>query len=204
MYCPILAKSRPEKLVIHARRRDGQGDIVWPVHIGPLVLNCSIFTLVFDETDILAGKRDVFYTGLNCKIPEEIRLILTRKQDHYDDMDWGSVPATFMRDLLSLVDMTILPLLDRINVPLTVYFFRPVGPGQEHLASLRLILEDVLSARHLMFGGRDASKPVCTIRTLSDYIEGGCEDEFPPDELHYWREMYEERKNLEKAQTERE
>jgi hypothetical protein len=178
IYCPILARARPEKLVIHARRRGGMGAIAWPVDRGMLVLNCPIFTLVLDETDILADVgKNVYYTGLDWKIPKNFRLVLTRKEYNYNDMARG-----FMRDLISLADMTILPLLARINVPLTVYLFRPVCPSEEHLERLRDLVDDVLGTRHrrhMAIEGRVGEgppKPKCTIKRLDDYIEEGCKE----------------------------
>jgi hypothetical protein len=210
MYCPILERARPEKLVIHARRRDGRREVVWPVVNHQLVLNCSTFTLVLDETDTLVwGSLPVHYEEIDWKIPKEIRLVITRERDHPDDVAQGSPSTTDMYErntyeLRSLLHKTILSLFGHTDVPITIYLFRPFGADGEHLAMLQGVIDGILSRRHQDQVDNKPKKPECTIKTLEDYIEEGCEDEFPPDELRYWREMYEERKNLEKAQTERE
>lgn len=87
----------------------------------------------------------------------------------------------------------IAPIIALDSIEITIYLFRQLDSDLSD--ALNAAIEADLTRRQRA-AGLDLipeGRPRYTIKTLSDYISEGLEDELLPEELEYWREQNQKR-----------
>jgi len=207
--CPNLAKIRPQKVVLHHIRlfdiETIQEDEMRELQI--VKVRCPTLTLVLnevgcEETWLYA---DMSYRDIDLKTLENLRIILHKTPRWLEDIAGRKLCSDrWPIDIHSLAKRMLGPTIAPVGPPIsiTIYLFSQLDP--KALACLRTSIDTDLSERRAAAGIGDSSaqadRPTYALKTLSDYITEGLEDELLPEELEYWREEY--RKRLPPAKAE--
>jgi hypothetical protein len=161
-------------------------------------VTCPSLTLVINEIDCALGKLPhlnwISYRGVDWQHVKEIRVIVNRTPPWLDRIA-ERVTCSKFPPLTSrrLVEGLLSPLIAGSHVPLTIYLFSEMDEAyitrvQE---TLPIALKDIPQKQ---FNPLPQRPPVAyTIKTLSDYIAEGAEDELLWQELKYWREEHQRR-----------
>jgi len=146
------------------------------------------------------------YEGVEWKYVTEIRLIALNASTNVDDIARRESSLSELQEFKRLTHTILLPLLDLADVPVTIYLFRPFGPGTGRAAQLKGIMGTVLAKRYqdnldellsLGFQMSDDGEPLTiTVKGLDEYIREGWEDELLAEELQYWRKENKRRGDL--------
>jgi len=87
------------------------------------------------------------------------------------------------------------------KVPLTIYVFDYFEPSEPVMIPMQQRLETLLARSYKaeQSSGSTPTQSRYTIKTLSDYIAEGHEDELLWQELQYWRELYQRLNDLRRS-----
>jgi len=208
--CPILDAVRPNKIVIHNSRTGnrlprGEPQTEWPMPHHRLTVECPVLTLVFDEFIYRLAKlpRKVNYRGVDWNRVKEIRIVVTGRlgqrlsktgQRKY------TPPSAYLDKKLRRVSM-LATLITGSKVPLTIYVFDYFEPSEPVMIPMQQRLETLLARSYKaeQSSGSTPTQSRYTIKTLSDYIAEGHEDELLWQELQYWRELYQRLNDLRRS-----
>jgi hypothetical protein len=218
--CPILQGARPLKLVLHNSRLNtmsaGPGmPTSWPmaahedVSIRPAMrVTAPTLTVVLGETDSgieeLPYKAD--YRGVDWTKVKHIRVIIANTPAWLDKKCQRETCSESIVDMHTLASTILLPIMSWVPASMSIYLFRDIQQGQVGLEDLADRLDALFIRREPLVNmfrskGRfnmppdTKCRPEYTIKTLSDYIEEGLEDELLWQELKYWREENQRRKS---------
>ena len=201
--CPTIAKIRPQKVVLHNTRvRDyaetPDMDEVILEHF-PFTVRCPTVTLVLDEMgcDNVTLEREAHYPQVNLDLLKELR-ILQDTPDWLDEIAQRSTCSsdeefTIKRLVLRILVPVMAPIIPSDSIKITIYLFRQLDAAS--IDALTAAIEADLSNRLKAAGLYlvQERRPEYTIKTLSDYISEGLEDELLPEELNHWREENQKR-----------
>jgi len=200
--CPTLARIRPQKVVLHHIRLydidTDREDGFWGYH--PVKVKCPTLTLVLDEVGCGGAwlEGDMSYRDIDLKTLENLRVVVHETPKWLDDIAGRIICSDgWPIDIDSLAKRMLGPIIAPVVSPIsiTIYLFSQLD--SKDLASLRTAIDTNLSERRAAAGIDDGSaqadRPTYALKTLSDYITEGLEDELLPEELEYWREEYQKR-----------
>jgi len=197
--CPTIAKIRPQKVVLHhTRLRDfdrvyGLDSLAKQV---PFTTRCPTLTLVLDETGCGGAWLDheASYRQVNLDFLREMRVIVHKTPKWLDRIAQRSTcsleeaTSTIVELASQMLGPVIAPIVALGSVAITIYLFRQIDSTSTD--ALTSAIEADLDKRPKPAGSDlEEGRPRCTIKTLSDYISEGLEDELLPEELKYWREQ---------------
>lgn len=196
--CAILQGARPEKIVIHSdKMMELQSHHDWPIFFGRVAIKSPAVTIILNEKDVTMGIRNKVanYSRVDWRYVKGIRLIVLNKPSSLDDITGSESSLSEVQHFKLLLDTILLPLFAIAEVPVTMYLFRPFGPGSGRLERLRSTLD--LRMRVLPWKGGHVDDPLIhIIGTLEHYLEQGCEDELSEEDLQYWRKESKRRGDL--------
>jgi hypothetical protein len=198
--CPTIAKIRPQKVVLHHSRLgdpdesdpDEDNDIA---KLFPFTIRCPTLTLVLDETGCEEGRlrQEASYQQVNLNLLKELRIIIHKTPKWLDDIARRSTCSinedfTIAGLASRMLGPVIHPIVTSGMIEITLYLFRQLDSTS--IDALTAAIEADLSERQTSAGLDlvQQGRPRYTIKTLSDYISEGLEDELLPEELQYWRE----------------
>jgi hypothetical protein len=203
--CPIIAKIRPQKVVLHNTRvRDyaeaPNMDEIISKHF-PFTARCPTLTLVLDEMgcDDVTLEREASYPQVNLDFLKEMRVIVHKTPKWLDRIAQRSTcsleeaTSTIAELASQMLGPVITPIVALGSLAITIYLFRQLDPAST--SALTAAIEADLSKRQQAAGPDlvQEGRPRYTIKTLSDYISEGLDDELLPEELEYWREQKQKR-----------
>jgi len=197
--CPTIAKMRPQKVVLHhTRLGDPEGthedDSVEEQF--PFTARCPTLTLVLDETGCKrdALEEEASYQHVNLDLLEELRIVVHKTPNWLDEIAQRSTCSSdedfTIAGLASrMLGPVIAPIIALDLIKITIYLFRQLDSASTN--ALTAAIEADLTRRPKAAGLDliQEGRPRYTIKTLSDYISEGLEDELLPEELKYWREQ---------------
>jgi hypothetical protein len=212
--CPIIAKIRPQKVVLHNTRvGDYAGvpnmDEIISKHF-PFTARCPTLTLVLDEMgcDDVTLEREASSPQVNLDLLKELRIILQKTPDWLNEIAQRSTCSsdeefTIKRLVLRILGPVMAPIVALGSTKITIYLFRQLDSAS--MDALTAAIEVDLSQRQKAAGLDlvQEGRPRYTIKTLSDYISEGLKDELLPEELEYWREQNQKRLAEKEAEKER-
>jgi hypothetical protein len=188
--CPILKELRPRKIVIHNSR---SANHTWPMNKHHIHVTCPSLTLVINEIDCVLGKLPylnwISYRGVDWRYVKEIRVIVNRTPPWLDRIAERVTCPNFPHVTSQrLVEEMLSPLIAGSQVLLTIYLFQEMD--EAYMTRVQETLPIALTNMpQKQFNPLPQRPPVTyTIKTLSDYIAEGVEDELLWQELKYWRE----------------
>jgi len=194
--CPLLAGVLPEKVVIHNSRTDNQhGDdnSEWPMSLHRLAINAATLTLVINDVECSmdALPDEITYRKVNWERVKDLRIIVNRTPDWLDKIAQRKAYGNaHIADTRRLAEGMLAPLIAASTAPLTIYLFQIMD--KEQMIQLKGRLTKALNESFPLPATVDPpssqSRPSYTLKTLSDYIAEGVEDELIWQELQYWRE----------------
>jgi hypothetical protein len=188
--CSLLGGGgmRLQKMVIHNSR----------AYSLLYMVACPILTLSLNEGDgVRHLSRQVDLRGVLWRYVSQVRIIVSKLPAWLEftaQMESGSERIV---DIQALATSVLEPVMASIPVPVTVYLFRDLqGQDENKIKELKHMLDkglaraDQQALQTAIHEGQPAPQPrkAYTIKTLSDYIAEGLEDEFIWQELKYWRE----------------
>ena len=197
--CPTIAKIRPQKMVLHhTRLRDfdrvyGLDSLAKQV---PFTTRCPTLTLVLDETGCGGARLDheASYRQVNLDFLREIRVIVHKTPKWLDKIAQRSTCSSEedfnIAELASrMLGPVMAPIIALESIKITIYLFRQLDSASTKAltAAIEVDLDERQKAAGLDLV--QEGRPRYTIKTLSDYISEGLEDELLPEELKYWREQ---------------
>jgi len=202
-HCLILARLRARKVVIHnIRFRQRSVQPQWHIRsteVSPV--QYSTLTLVLDETDCDVVDRnrqcDSFIDHSNTL--ESLRVVVHKTPAWLDRIAQRETCSSRIVDVHRLISAIIIPAI-RLSAALGS---RPIeiDPHGNEMGMIRRALDRELARidppvvlPSELEGEIQQERPKYTIKTLSDYIEEGLEDEFIWQELKYWRKENDRRK----------
>jgi hypothetical protein len=171
-----------------------------------LVVKCHVLTFVLDDFVYRMGELPdkVLYPGVDWNEVKEIRIIVTGElnQRLSEIGQRKYTPATTYRYRTSRRGRMLAALISGSKVPLTIYVFDFDEPGDEEIISMRRRIERLLvrSYRAQERSGSTYTHAEYTIKTLSDYMAEGLEDELLWQELLFWRMLDRDLKELDDKQ----
>jgi len=191
--CPILSGFKPQKIVMHNSRTANPGIGTWPMGLHPLRVTCPTLTLVMNDIECAMGRLPhmnwISYHGVRWKHVKHIRFIVNRTPPWLDKIA-ERLPYPNRPRLTSqrLVEGMLSPLIAGSRVPLTFYVFQEMDKA--YMTRVQETLPTALNKiPQRPLNPLPQYRPVpYTIKTLSDYITEGLEDELIWQELRYWRE----------------
>jgi PHD/YefM family antitoxin component YafN of YafNO toxin-antitoxin module len=152
-------------------------------------------TLVLDETGCEEGRlrQEASYQQVNLNLLKELRIIIHKTPKWLDDIARRSTCSinedfTIAGLASRMLGPVIHPIVTSGMIEITLYLFRQLDSTS--IDALTAAIEADLSERQTSAGLDlvQQGRPRYTIKTLSDYISEGLEDELLPEELQYWRE----------------
>lgn len=157
-------------------------------------------TLVLDETGCVDAVLDheMSYQRVDLEKLKELRIIAHRTPKWLDKVARRSTcssgaPFEVERLATRILGPVISPIIASKSISISIYVFRKLD--SESLADLKSSIDTDLGERLGRANLDDTLRnaPPYIIKTLSDYISEGLEDELLPEELKYWRERYQKR-----------
>lgn len=168
--CPILAQTRPRKVVIHNSGNfwDPPHRLSWPLCVRPFEITSATLTLVLDGTmpawtDHYHWYAPPCWSGLRKDILEEIRVIVPCKTlawlDRVADREGKNRAFADLKDSLRQL---LARLMVGFRVPFRIYIFHTLCEG--------FMNESELAINLVLDGYRSDMRPTYSIGSLSDYI----------------------------------
>lgn len=195
--CPILAKVRPQKVVLyHTRYCDHLGNLGELIHHHSFTVQCPTLTLVLDETGCGEARLrdDMQYRDVELPVLKHLRIIVQRTPERLElesgeDMSSINQPFDIGRLVSRMLKPVIAPIVTLGWILVTVYIFHQLDT--KSLEALTIAIDTQLGERNAVTGmtvdGSQKGRPLYIIKTLSDFISEGLTDELVPQELRYWR-----------------
>jgi len=191
--CPILARARPRKVVLHNSRMHRNWPEDWRKCCHPIATYCPTLTMVLDETACDMVNFDKRFGAGYVAGLKELRIIACKTPKWVDKIAQRVTCSDGIANIESLANGIIAPVVAEFvadkSIAITIYLFRRLDLEEDTLKRFnRALHEGILYARQkagAVWDSRDG--PSITIKTLSDYIDEGLEDEFLWQELQYWR-----------------
>jgi hypothetical protein len=120
---------------------------------------------------------------------KQVRIIVTKTPKWLDKIAQRVTCTPDIADIQSLATGVVAPViaafLDDSSITINIYLFRQLDRELDSMKRFSVALDEDMSFRRQREGIVDG--PAYTIKTLSDYIDEGMEDEFLWQELQYWR-----------------
>jgi hypothetical protein len=201
--CPSLAKIRPQKVVLHHTRLSEGDEISHDNDTAkqfPFRVRCPTLTLVLDESgcDTADLDQEASYQQVNLDLLKELRIIVHKTPIWLNKIAQRSTCSLYEEFIVARVASRMLgpvmaPIVALGSTKITIYLFRQLDSAS--IDAVIAAIEADLSKRQKAAGLDlvQQGRPRYTIKTLSDYISEGLEDELLPEELKYWREQNQKR-----------
>jgi hypothetical protein len=185
--CEIL-EGWMQRIVIHNSRA---GSL-------PYKVKCPVFTLSLDEgKSVRHLARQVDYRRVHWNYVQQFRIIVSKFPAWLEFAAQKESASEGIVDIQALVNSILVPAMAPVPVTVTVYLFRDLRQQDEtQVNEVKQMLDKGLAhaeqqaLQRAIQKGKPAPQPrkAYVIKTLSDYIAEGLEDEFLGQELKYWRE----------------
>lgn len=162
-------------------------------------MSCPVLTLALDETDVSVRHlpSQVDYWGVKWQHVKQLRIIVSKLPAWLEFTAQRESNSEQIVGIGALARRRLVPVMTPVPVPVTVYLFRDFRQqDDDDFETVKKVLAkdlaraDKESLQRAMNQGRSAppTRKAYTVKTLSDYIPEGLEDEMIWQELKYWRE----------------
>lgn len=195
-HCPILARARPQKVVLHNSRLDRNWPEYWRKCSHKIDTRCPTLTMVLDETACEMVDYEKMSDAGSVNNLQELRVIACKTPAWLDKIAQRVTCSPNIADIRSLASGIVGPVVSEFmaydwyrSINITIYLFRRLDLEDDALKSFSQALDEGIS-RGIQMRGSVVDRqddPTITIKTLADYIDEGLEDEFLWQELQYWR-----------------
>jgi hypothetical protein len=176
----------------------------------PFRVRCPTLTLVLDEAgcDEDTFEEEASYHPVDFGFLKELRVIVHKTPKWLDRIAQRSTcsvksnKSTIAELASRMLGPVIAPIVALGSIKITIYLFRQLDSDPSN--TLAAAIETDLSERQNAAGSdlAQGGRPRYTIKTLSDYISEGSDDELLPEELKYWREQNQTRLAMSAAEQE--
>ena len=208
-HCLIMTRLRARKVVIHnIRFRDWSDPPDGPMGSTSVsTVPYSALTVVLDETDcnVVDWNQQRNSEISHTHTLESLRVVVHKTPAWLDRIAQRETCSKRIVDTHRLISAILIPAIRRSaalgSISIEIYLFREIDPHGTEMGMIRRALDhepaqfDLPVVLSSQLGGEvQRERSTYTIKSLSDYIEEGLEDEFIWQKMKYWHEENDRRK----------